>query len=472
MKKFLHSDFLLENGTSRFLYHQVAAEMPIIDYHNHLSPEAIAVDQNFDNLTQAWLQGDHYKWRALRANGVEEKYITGNASDKEKFLHWAKTVPFTLRNPLYHWTHLELQRYFQIDQLLNEKSAEAVYDRASALLQTKDYSVQKLLEKMQVNLLCTTDDPVDDLSFHIKHREQNGSVKMLPAFRPDKALLVEEVSAFNNYLSQLERSANVSITDYEDLLKALKLRHDYFVSQQCSVSDHGLNEMYADDFSVIGVKQIFDRLRSGQPVDLLQQRQFKSALLQQFAEWDWEKGFVQQYHIGALRNNNSRMMHSLGPDTGWDSIGDLPQANALSRFMDRLDRNNTLAKTILYNLNPADNAVFAAMIGNFNDGSIAGKIQWGSAWWFLDQKEGMTQQINTLSNFGLLSRFVGMLTDSRSFLSFPRHEYFRRILCNIIGVEVEKGELPDDMELLQQLIKNICYGNARNFFNWNFLPEE
>lgn len=472
MKKFLHSDFLLENGTSRFLFHQIAADLPIIDYHNHLSPEAIASDLRFDNLTQAWLQGDHYKWRAMRANGVEEKFITGNASDKDKFIEWAKTVPYTLRNPLFHWTHLELQRYFHIDTLLNEQSAEAIYENASELLRSPEYSVTGLLKRMQVQLLCTTDDPIDDLSFHLKHKENNSSIKMLPAFRPDKAMQVEDVTAFNSYLAQLEKAANVSITDYDDLLKALKKRHAFFVENGCSVSDHGLSEMYAEDFSAIEIKQIFSKLRAGQSVSLQQQRQLKSALLLQFAEWDWEKGFVQQYHIGAMRNNNSRKMQQMGPDTGWDSIGDLPQANALSRFLDRLDRNNTLAKTILYNLNPADNAVFAAMIGNFNDGSLAGKIQWGSAWWFLDQKEGMTRQINTLSNFGLLSRFVGMLTDSRSFLSFPRHEYFRRILCNIIGTEVEKGELPDDQELLRQMIKNICYGNARNYFNWNFLPEE
>lgn len=472
MKKFLHSDFLLENGTSRFLFHQIAADLPIIDYHNHLSPEAIASDLRFDNLTQAWLQGDHYKWRAMRANGVEEKFITGNASDKDKFIEWAKTVPYTLRNPLFHWTHLELQRYFHIDTLLNEQSAEAIYENASELLRSPEYSVTGLLKRMQVQLLCTTDDPIDDLSFHLKHKENNSSIKMLPAFRPDKAMQVEDVTAFNSYLAQLEKSANVSITDYDDLLKALKNRHAFFVENGCSVSDHGLSEMYAEDFSAIEIKQIFSKLRAGQSVSLQQQRQLKSALLLQFAEWDWENGFVQQYHIGAMRNNNSRKMQQMGPDTGWDSIGDLPQANALSRFLDRLDRNNTLAKTILYNLNPADNAVFAAMIGNFNDGSLAGKIQWGSAWWFLDQKEGMTRQINTLSNFGLLSRFVGMLTDSRSFLSFPRHEYFRRILCNIIGTEVEKGELPDDQELLRQMIKNICYGNARNYFNWNFLSEE
>ena len=472
MKKFLHSDFLLENGTSRFLFHQIAADLPIIDYHNHLSPEAIASDLRFDNLTQAWLQGDHYKWRAMRANGVEEKFITGNASDKDKFIEWAKTVPYTLRNPLFHWTHLELQRYFHIDTLLNEQSAEAIYENASELLRSPEYSVTGLLKRMQVQLLCTTDDPIDDLSFHLKHKENNSSIKMLPAFRPDKAMQVEDVTAFNSYLAQLEKAANVSITDYDDLLKALKKRHAFFVENGCSVSDHGLSEMYAEDFSAIEIKQIFSKLRAGQSVSPQQQRQLKSALLLQFAEWDWENGFVQQYHIGAMRNNNSRKMQQMGPDTGWDSIGDLPQANALSRFLDRLDRNNTLAKTILYNLNPADNAVFAAMIGNFNDGSLAGKIQWGSAWWFLDQKEGMTRQINTLSNFGLLSRFVGMLTDSRSFLSFPRHEYFRRILCNIIGTEVEKGELPDDQELLRQMIKNICYGNARNYFNWNFLPEE
>ena len=469
MKQFMDADFLLENDYSRFLYHEVAATMPIIDYHNHLSPEAIANDLRFENLTQAWLYGDHYKWRAMRANGVREEFITGKASDKDKFLAWAQTVPCTLRNPLYHWTHLELQRYFNIDDLLNIKTAEGIYEKASGLLQTKDFSVRGLLEKMQVKLLCTTDDPIDDLRHHIKIREQYNSIKVLPAFRPDKAMQISNVNAYNSYVDQLQAVSDTSIADYTDLLSALKKRHDYFATQQCSVSDHGIEQFYMEDFSLEEIRTIFSKLRSGKSVDQKDEQKFQSALLLQFAEWDWERGFVQQYHIGAMRNNNSRMMRELGPDTGWDSIGDYPQAKALSRFLDRLDTNNTLAKTILYNLNPADNEVFASMIGNFNDGSMAGKIQWGAAWWFLDQKDGMTRQINTLSNLGVLSRFVGMLTDSRSFLSFPRHEYFRRILCNIIGTEVMKGELPFDRELLKEMIENICYKNTRDYFNWSML---
>lgn len=468
MKKFLDQDFLLENETSRYLYHQVAADMPIVDYHNHLSPEAIAIDHKFENITQAWLQGDHYKWRAMRANGVEEKFITGQASDKEKFLSWAKTVPYTLRNPLYHWTHLELQRYFNVHDLLNPHTAESIYEKTSGLLQSDDFSVRRLLEKMHVKLLCTTDDPIDDLRHHIKIREQQWSVKVLPAFRPDKAMQVANSVTYNDYLDQLQKASDTEIATYTDLLQALKKRHDFFAAQQCSVSDHGVEQIVSEDYSIEEIRTIFSKLRSGKTIDQKEIAKFQSALLIQFAEWDWEKGFVQQYHIGAIRNNNTRMWRDLGPDTGWDSIGDLPQAKALSRFLDRLDCNNTLAKTILYNLNPADNEVFASMIGNFNDGSMAGKIQWGAAWWFLDQKEGMTRQINTLSNLGILSRFVGMLTDSRSFLSFPRHEYFRRILCNIIGTEVEQGELPDDMELLREMIENICFKNASAYFNWSF----
>jgi glucuronate isomerase len=471
MKKFLDENFLLNNDTGVRLYHEFAKDMPIIDYHNHLPPNEVAEDKNFENITRVWLNGDHYKWRAMRTNGVEEAYITGDRSDWEKFRAWAATVPYTLRNPLYHWTHLELQRYFDIHDILNADSAKGIYDDTSAKLQTSEYSVRRLLERMKVKLICTTDDPTDDLRFHQQIRKDNWSVKVLPAFRPDKAMNVDDVNTFNNYLTALERSSDVSISTYNDYLAALKKRHDYFVNNNCSVSDHGLEEIYAEEYTATEIAGIFAKIRSGGQLTLEENRKFKSAMLVKFAEWDWEKGFVQQYHLGALRNNNSRMMQQLGADTGWDSIGDFSQAKALAKFLDRLDRNNTLAKTIIYNLNPADNELFATMIGNFNDGTAAGKIQWGSSWWFLDQKDGMTKQINALSNMGLLSRFIGMLTDSRSFLSFPRHEYFRRLLCNLFGEEIENGELPNDINWVSQVIQDVCYNNARNYFGWQHIDE-
>jgi glucuronate isomerase len=471
MKKFLDDDFLLSNDTAKTLYHGFAKDMPIIDYHNHLPPNEVAENKNFANITKVWLNGDHYKWRAMRANGVEEAYITGDKTDWEKFRAWAATVPYTLRNPLYHWTHLELQRYFGIQDILNADTAQKIYEETSAQLQLPSHSVSGLLEKMKVKLICTTDDPVDNLEYHQQIRNDNRAVKVLPAFRPDKAMNVDDVNTFNNYLTQLEKASDISISTYNDYLAALKKRHDFFAANHCSVSDHGLEEIYAEDYTSTEIAGIFAKIRSGGSLTLMENRKFKSAMLVIFAEWDWEKGFVQQYHLGALRNNNSRMMQQLGPDTGWDSIGDFSQARALARFLDRLDRDNKLAKTIIYNLNPADNELFATMTGNFNDGSAAGKIQWGSAWWFLDQKDGMTKQINALSNMGLLSRFVGMLTDSRSFLSFPRHEYFRRLLCNLFGKEVENGELPDELNWIGKVVQDICYNNAKNYFNWQFLDE-
>ncbi len=466
MRPFLDDDFLLNNETAKALYHQYAKDLPIIDYHNHLSPEAIAQDVNYENITQLWLNGDHYKWRAMRANGVDESYITGNRSDREKFEQWARTVPYTLRNPVFHWTHLELRRYFGITEQLNEKTANSIYDQINAMLSSKEYSVTGLLEKMKVRLLCTTDDPIDNLAHHQTIRQQDGPIRVLPAFRPDKAMEVEDASQFNSYLQKLEAAADVSIGTYGDFLKALKKRHEFFVANGCSVSDHGLESIVAEDYREQEIVAIFQQIRNGKNLSREEKDKFRSAMLIQFAEWDWEKGFVQQYHLGAMRNNNTRRLQELGADTGWDSIGDFSQARALSKFLNKLDSNNTLTKTILYNLNPADNEVFATMIGNFNDGSIAGKIQWGSGWWFLDQKDGMTRQLNTLSNMGLLSRFVGMLTDSRSFLSFPRHEYFRRILCNLLGEDVEKGELPDDMHWIGKIVQDICYHNTRNYFNW------
>jgi glucuronate isomerase len=466
MKSFLDENFLLQTDTARQLYHGFAKEMPIIDYHNHLMPEQIANDINFENLTQIWLYGDHYKWRAMRGNGVNEKYCTGDASDYEKFEQWAATVPYTLRNPLYHWTHLELQRYFDIDKILSPDTAREIYDLCSAKLKTPEYSVKNLLRKMNVKVLCTTDDPTDSLVHHQKIKADGFEIKVLPTFRPDKAMNVDDVDIFNAYVNKLQAVSNILIANWDDYLQALKSRHDFFADNGCCVSDHGLEQLYAVDYQESEIKNIFRKLTAGETISQPENIKFKSAMLVKFAEWDHEKKWVQQYHLGALRNNNARMLKTLGPDTGWDSIGDFSQGKQLSKFLDRLDTTNQLAKTILYNLNPADNELMAAMIGNFNDGTVAGKIQFGSSWWFLDQKDGMTQQINVLSNMGLLTRFVGMLTDSRSFMSYPRHEYFRRILCNIFGEEIENGELPNDMAWTGKVVQDICYNNAKEYFGW------
>ena len=466
MKEFLDENFLLKTKTAQRLFHDYAKDMPVIDYHCHLPPQQIADDTQFENLTQCWLYGDHYKWRAMRINGVSEEYCTGAKGDWEKFEKWAETVPYTLRNPLYHWTHLELQRYFDVRDTLNPGSAKKIYKDCSAKLQTPNYSVRNLLRKMNVKLVCTTDDPVDSLEHHLKLKETGFEIPILPAFRPDNAMDINEPQRFLKYLGKLEQVSDIDISSLDHFLFALKSRHDFFSLMGCSVSDHGLEEMSSEDFTGSEINSTFDKLRAGRQVDHSEQVKFRSALLLQFAEWDWEKGWAQQFHIGALRNNNSRMLQTLGRDTGWDSIGDFTQARSLAKFLDKLDRKNKLTKTILYNLNPADNELFATMTANFNDGSIAGKIQWGSAWWFLDQKDGMVNQLNVLSNMSLLSRFVGMITDSRSFLSYPRHEYFRRILCDLFGDEIENGELPNDVNWTGKVIQDICFYNAQNYFDW------
>ncbi|MBD0258585.1 MAG: glucuronate isomerase [Cytophagales bacterium] len=466
-KPFLSDDFLLQTDTARYLYHEHAARMPIIDYHCHLPPDQIAADQRFANLTRIWLDGDHYKWRAMRTNGVPERFITGDADDYARFQQWAETVPYTMRNPLYHWTHLELRRYFGITRVLDGDSAREIYDQATALLQTPGYSVRGLLRRMNVRVICTTDDPTDSLEHHRQIRESGFEIRVLPTFRPDKGMAPEDPVAFNAWVDKLAATTNTDIHDFAAYLAALRQRHDFFASMGCRLSDHGLEQIYAEPYGEGEIRQIFEKVRGGQtlsPPDVLK---FKSAMLVEFALMDHEKGWTQQYHLGAIRNNNSRMLRQLGPDTGWDSVGDFEMARPMTRFFDRLDSDNRLAKTILYNLNPRDNELFATMLGNYNDGSVPGKMQFGSGWWFLDQKDGMERQLNALSNMGLLSRFVGMLTDSRSFLSYPRHEYFRRILCNLLGNDVENGELPADREWLGKMVENICYHNANEYFGFN-----
>ncbi|MBO0938307.1 glucuronate isomerase [Fibrella sp. HMF5335] len=467
MASFIHDDFLLQSDPARQLYHNYARSMPIIDYHCHLPPDQIAANTQFANLTQIWLYGDHYKWRAMRTNGIDERYCTGEATDREKFQKWAETVPYTVRNPLYHWTHLELQRYFGIDELLDGQSAGRIYDQCSEQLNTPDFSVRNLLLRMNVRVVCTTDDPADSLEFHRQIADEGFAVRVLPTFRADKAMAVEDAATYNAYLTRLEAAADVAIHTYDDLLLALGRRHDVFADHGCKLSDHGLEQLYADTYTEAGVRTAFAKIRAGLSLSPGEVTGLKSALLVFLAEMDHAKGWTQQFHLGALRNNNTRLLRQLGPDTGWDSIGDFSQAQALSRFLGGLDDRDKLTKTILYNLNPADNEVMATMAGNFNDGTVPGKVQFGSGWWFLDQKKGMEAQIDALSNMGLLSRFVGMLTDSRSFMSFPRHEYFRRILCNMIGNDVVNGELPATMDWLGEVVQNICYNNANTYFGFD-----
>jgi len=466
MKAFMDDNFLLQSKTAEILYHEYAKDLPIIDYHCHLPPDEIAGNKIFPNLTKIWLDGDHYKWRAMRANGVPEEFCTGNAADELKFMKWAETVPYTVRNPLYHWTHLELKRYFGIDGILNSATGNEIYREASEKLNTPDYSVHGLLKKMKVEVVCTTDDPVDSLEYHKQIKNSNLAAKVLPTWRADKAMAAENPEVYNEYLDKLSAASGLTISKYSDLISALRNRQAYFNSMGCRLSDHGLETFYAEDFTDAEIGKIFSDIRLGNKPDKVNLLKLKSAILLELAIMDHEMGWTQQFHIGAIRNNNSRMHGLIGPDKGYDSIGDFEIARPMSKFFDKLESMEKLTKTIVYNLNPRDNELIATMIGNFNDGSTPGKMQFGSGWWFLDQKDGMEKQMNALSSLGLLSRFVGMLTDSRSFLSFPRHEYFRRILCNLIGRDVENGELPNDIKLLGKTVQDISYFNAKGFFGF------
>jgi glucuronate isomerase len=463
MKNFLDQDFLLQTKTAQQLYHEYAAPMPIIDYHNHLPPAEVAGNKQFSSITEIWLKGDHYKWRAMRTRGIAENDITGNADDYTKFKVWAETVPYTMRNPLYHWTHLELKKPFGITGLLNADTAEAIYKKCNE--QLPSLRVHTILKQFNVEVLCTTDDPADNLEHHLAIKQSDAGLKVFPAFRPDKSMAVEDPESYNQYLDRLSAASNTAIDSYQALLDALKKRHDFFHEAGCRISDHGLETMYAGDFTQAELTESFKKIRKGEKLDEYSVRQFKSATLHFICEWNAARGWAQQFHLGALRNNNSRLLTQLGADAGVDSMGDWPVAEPMSKFFNRLDKDNRLAKTIIYNNNPSQNAVYATMTGNFQGEGIPGKIQYGSGWWFLDQKDGMEQQMNTLSNMGLLSFFIGMTTDSRSFLSFPRHEYFRRILCNLIGNDVENGELPHDIQWLGKIVRDICYDNAKRYFN-------
>ena len=466
-KHFIHDDFMLTNDYARELYHESAENMPIIDYHCHLVPKMIADNYQFKDLTEVWLGGDHYKWRAMRGNGVPEEFITGPRDSYEKFEKWAQTVPYTMRNPLYHWTHLELARVFGVYDTLNPKTARAIYDECTAKLQTEEFRGQELMKKFNVKVVCTTDDPADTLEFHKQINENPFGVKILPAWRPDKAMVIEKPEQYREYIQKLSDISGVAINNYQDLLDALQKRHDFFHEMGSRLSDHGLETFYAEDFELEEIDRIFRDTLAGKMPTKEEVLKFRSAILLDFARMDHAKGWAQQFHIGAIRDNNTRMFNRLGPDTGYDAIHDVQCAAAGHKFLNKLAMEDKLTKTILYNLNPKDNEVLATMAYTFNDGTCPGKMQLGSGWWFLDQEDGMRKQMNALSSLGLLSRFVGMLTDSRSFLSYPRHEYFRRILCNLIGEDIQNGKLPaSEMAFLHQMVKDIAYNNADKYFNF------
>ena len=467
MKTFMDSNFLLETDTARELYHNHAAKMPIIDYHCHIVPSMVAANYQFADLTEIWLGGDHYKWRAMRANGVPEAYITGKKPSFEKFMKWAETMPQVMRNPLYHWTHLELSRVFGVDKVLNPASARDIYEECTAKLHTEAFRAQGIMKLMNVEVICTTDDPADSLEHHRFVAEHPFGCRMLPTWRPDKAMAVENPKTYNDYIASLEAAADVEINTFDDMIRALQVRHDYFESVGCRVSDHGMDTFYATPYTNDELRAIFLKVRQGRTVSEDELKKFRSGMLYEFAVMDSRSGWVQQFHVGPNRNNNARMFKLIGPDTGFDAIDDCSIARPFNAFFSRLDEEGLLAKTIVYNLNPRDNELMVANAYNFNDGSVPGKMQYGAAWWFLDQKTGMENQLNALSGLGLLSRFVGMLTDSRSFLSYPRHEYFRRILCNMLGREVENGELPvSEMPFIGRMVEDICYNNAKGYFGF------
>lgn len=465
MKSFIHKNFLLDNDKAIDLFHHYSENKPIIDFHCHLSPEMIDEDRQFGNLTNAWLAGDHYKWRAMRTNGIGEEYCSGSAPDSEKFMKWAETVPATIGNPLYHWTHLELARYFNINQLLNPANAGQIYSEANAMLGTPEFSIRTLIRKMNVKVICTTDDPTDDLKHHI-NLKGSFEVKVLPTFRPDNVLKTDDPDKLKLYLKKLGHSSDTEIRDFDSLIDALDKRHNYFNINGCRLSDHGLDRFYHESYTHAEIERIFIHILNGHVLSPDETEKYRTAVLLELCRMNHKRNWTQQFHVGALRNNNKRMFSQMGPDTGWDSIGNVQNPNKISGFLSELDNSLQLTKTILYNLNPADNEMMITMAGNFNDGSYPGKVQYGAAWWFLDQKSGMEKHLRDLAAFGLLRRFVGMVTDSRSFLSYPRHEYFRRIVCNYIGNEVEKGLIPDDDDLLGALIEGISYKNAESYFGF------
>lgn len=466
-KPFINPDFILQTPTARRLFHEYAEKLPIIDFHCHLSPEMIAADRCFDNLGQIWLEGDHYKWRAMRANGINEQYCAGKASYEDKFFKWAETVPYTIGNPLYHWTHLELHHYFGIDTLLSPQTAREIYDKASAMLRTPEFSVRNLMRMMKVEVVCTTDDPIDSLEHHQKIAADGFEVKVLPTWRADRVTMpADDLKAMLAYFEKLGAVAGIEIKSFAALVEALDARHAFFHSVGCRLSDTGLSFFHYADFTEAEVEAIFARMLGGQMPSDLELEQYRTAILLALAKMNHKRGWAQQFHVGAIRNNNQRAFNNLGPDTGWDSIGDAQKSVPMSRFLNTLDTTDQLAKTILYNLNPADNEMMATMVGNFNDGSMPGKVQYGAAWWFLDQKNGMERHLDALSTLGLTSRFIGMVTDSRSFMSYPRHDYFRRIVCNYFGNLVERGEIPDDDELLRPVVEGIAYYNAKGYFGF------
>ena len=465
--KFCDENFLLSNEVARELYHGTAKSQPIIDYHCHLSPTDLASDRRFNNLQEVWLEGDHYKWRAMRANGVPESFITGNDSTpREKFQAWAATVPRTLRNPLFHWTHLELRRYFGINEVLDENSANSVWDAANQLLARPGYTCRGLAEKMKVEVICTTDDPADDLEPHRAIAKSGWRVRVYPAFRPDNALRVATPDRFKPYIKRLSQASGGGADTFNGFLKALAKRHQFFHANGCRLSDHGLERLPALECNERKAAAIFAAALKGKPASPEDAERFANFMMLYFGRLDAEKGWVKQLHLGAIRDPNARLGARLGADAGTDTIGDFSQGNSLARYLGALDRDNQLPKIIIYNLNPADTYLFAGLTGSFQDGSVAGKLQYGAAWWFLDQENGIRSQLNALSDLGLLSRFVGMLTDSRSFLSYPRHEYFRRILCDLLGSDVVSGRLPDRRDWLTRLVTDVCHRNAKKFFNF------